>query len=139
MYQALTDCAGNVYILTDSSVIRKVDTNGIISTYARTRVSGCTRDGGLATAAQISIANAAAFDQFDNLFFVDFLNHVVRKISASGIIDTAAGTGLCSGKEYLQRIFTSDTNASSVRKRKHPICADFSGSTISSKSTLAWL
>ncbi len=93
VYQALADRAGNVYILTDSSVIRKVDTNGIITTFAGTRVSGYTGDGGLATAAQISTASSAAFDQHDNLYFVDFSNHVIRKISAAGIISTVAGTG----------------------------------------------
>ncbi len=93
VYQALSDRAGNVYILTDASVIRKVDSSGIITTYAGTRVSGYSGDGGLATAAQISTASAAAFDQYDNLYFVDFYNHVIRKISPSGIISTVAGTG----------------------------------------------
>jgi Bacterial Ig-like domain (group 3) len=93
VYQALSDRAGNVYILTDANVIRKVDSNGIITTYAGTRVNGYSGDGGLATAAQISVASAAAFDQYDNLYFVDFYNHVIRKISPSGIISTIAGTG----------------------------------------------
>ena len=93
VYQALADRSGNVYILTDSSVIRKVDTNGIISTFAGTGVSGYSGDGGLATNAQISTANAAAFDAADNFYFVDFSNHVVRKISPTGIISTVAGTG----------------------------------------------
>ena len=93
VYHALADRAGNVYILTDSSVIRKVDTNGVISTFAGTRVSGYSGDGGLAINAQISTASAAAFDAADNFYFVDFSNHVVRKISPAGIISTVAGTG----------------------------------------------
>ncbi len=55
-YGVAVDGSGNVYISDyDNSVIRKVNTSGIISTYAGTSSGyGYTGDGGAATAAEIN-------------------------------------------------------------------------------------
>jgi gliding motility-associated-like protein len=87
------DLSGNVYIgdLTNFS-IRKINTAGIISTYAGTGSLGHSGDGGPATAAQLGSPSAIEVDGAGNLYIADSFNHVVRKISASGIIATIAGT-----------------------------------------------
>ena len=87
------DSHGNVYV-TDilNSVIRKINTSGIISTIAGNRIPGYSGDGGPATAAEIENPYFIAFDKSDNMYYGDY-NNVVRKISSSGIITTIAGMG----------------------------------------------
>ena len=59
-------------------------------------VAGSARmgDGGAAIAAQISNIQGIAVDRWGNLYLSDTDNHRVRKISASGVITTLAGTGV---------------------------------------------
>ena len=88
------DGSGNVYITDLGNYrIRKVNTSGIISTFAGTGSSGYTGDGGAATAAAIGGPNFLTFDGGGNLYFSDLANNVIRKINTSGIISTIAGTG----------------------------------------------
>ena len=56
--------------------------------------SGLNGDQGPATAAQISSVQGIAMDRFGNLYLSDTDNHRVRRVSASGIITTFAGTGV---------------------------------------------
>ncbi len=89
------DSIGNVYFIdSDSARIRKINTSGIISTIAGTKVSGYSGDGGAATAAQMSYPNDILMDKNGNIYFTDVSNYRVRKISSSGIISTVAGTGV---------------------------------------------
>lgn len=93
--QGLTiDGAGNIYF-TDfvHNVIRKISAAGTISTYAGTSIAGYTGDGGPATAADIDGVEGIAADKNGNIYFSDYDNGVIRKINASGIISTIAGTG----------------------------------------------
>ena len=87
------DAAGNIYIGEgNGSVIRKVNTLGVISTFAGTGTSGFSGDGGQATAANLTGVEGMAFDASGNLIFADFANSCIRKIDGSGIISTIAGT-----------------------------------------------
>ncbi len=65
----------------------------IITTIAGTGMSGYSGDAGPATAATIHNPYGIAVDRSGNTYFVDYGNHVVRKIDASGVITTIAGTG----------------------------------------------
>src|SRR5664279_4680928 len=66
------------------------------ATYRIETVAGSANmgDGGPATAAQISTIQGIAIDRWGNLYLSDTANHRVRKISASGVISTLAGTGV---------------------------------------------
>ena len=54
---------------------------------------GFSGDGGPATAAQVLAPHGVAVDANGNLFIADVGNQRIRKVSASGIITTVAGTG----------------------------------------------
>ncbi len=91
----LVENAQGELIIADSGNyrIRKVGTDGIIQTIGGTGEKGFSGDGGPATDAMISGASAIAIDRVGNIFFADFSNHRIRKISTDGIITTVAGTG----------------------------------------------
>jgi uncharacterized protein (TIGR03437 family) len=89
------DAAGNLYIAEFSNNrIRKVGTNGNISTIAGTGVSGYSGDGGAATSAQLNGPQAVAVDGSGNVYVADTANNRVRKIGNTGVITTVAGTGI---------------------------------------------
>ena len=87
------DRAGNIYI-TDGlhDVLRKIDATGIITTIAGID-SGYSGDGGPSTLAKLNNPAGIAVDGAGNIFIADESNNVVRKIDASGIISTYAGSG----------------------------------------------
>jgi trimeric autotransporter adhesin len=91
----VADAAGNIYIADQQSCrIRKVDTKGIISTYAGIAYGGYSGDGGQATAAEMHFPYGLAMDGSGNLYIADNGNYCVRKVNASGIILTYAGNGI---------------------------------------------
>lgn len=93
-YGITMDTSGNLYIAdTDNHRIRKVNTNGIITTVAGNGTPGFTGDGGFAVEAQIDHPRDVAVDSTGNLYFSDSYNHRIRKVDASGIITTVAGSG----------------------------------------------
>ncbi len=92
MLSVKMDRTGNLYFC-DSARIRKIDTAGIISTFAGTGSGGFGGDGGPATLATITPA-AIALDTAGNLFIADENNERIRKVNTTGIINTIAGNGL---------------------------------------------
>jgi hypothetical protein len=87
---------GNVYIADyTNNRIRKVNSLGIISTFAGTGATGMAGDGGQATAAQIQEPYGVAVDQSGNVYVsTNYFNQSkVRKINTAGIITSYAGTG----------------------------------------------
>jgi NHL repeat len=88
------DSTGNLYIANWLDPrIRKVDTNGIISTVAGSGVSGFGGDGGPATAANLFYPTDVAVDTKGNLYISDSLNFRIRIVNSAGTISTFAGTG----------------------------------------------
>ncbi|HVA99235.1 MAG TPA: PKD domain-containing protein, partial [Bacteroidia bacterium] len=86
------DTYGNVYIADFiNSVIRKVNTSGIISTIAGNTTMGYLGDGSAATAAELSGPVSVAIDASGNVYIGDYNNNVIRKVNTSGIISTIAG------------------------------------------------
>ena len=87
------DPAGNLYISDrNNSVIRKVDTGGIITTFAGNGTQGYCGDGGQATQACFNVPRGLAYAN-GSLYIADGLNHRVRRINSLGIISTVAGNG----------------------------------------------
>src|SRR3989454_4287472 len=87
-----TDTAGNVYFSSDNCVFR-LEQNGVLTRVAGNSRAGYSGDGGPAINAQLSDPRGVAVDGAENLFFVDFGNARIRKVSSSGIITTVAGGG----------------------------------------------
>ncbi|OPX86439.1 MAG: Chitinase D precursor [Pelotomaculum sp. PtaB.Bin104] len=88
------DGSGNIYFTdTNNHRVRKVDTNGIITTVAGSGTSGYTGDDGPATSARIKSPRALALDAAGNLYFGDSGNYRIRKVDTSGTITTVAGNG----------------------------------------------
>jgi hypothetical protein len=92
------DATGNLFIADcHNNVIRKVGTNGIITTVAGNGKGGYLGDGGAATNAEFDNPNGVAVDTSGNLFIADWGNSVIRKVGTNGIINTVAGNGYCAG------------------------------------------
>ncbi|NDC42592.1 MAG: hypothetical protein EBZ77_13770, partial [Chitinophagia bacterium] len=91
-YDVATDRKGNLYIADyGNGVVRKVAPTGVITTVAGNGSIGYSGDGGAATTASLSNPIGVAVDTNDNLYIADYNNHVIRKVSANGIISTVAG------------------------------------------------
>ena len=85
---------GAIYIGdTGNDRIRKVATDGTITTFAGNGSEVFSGDGGLATNASLFGPNGMAFDAAGNLFIADTRHSRIRKISLGGVITTVAGNG----------------------------------------------
>jgi len=90
--QLALDAAGNLYIAdSGNNCVRKVDTNGIMTTVAGTGVAGGTGDGGAAVAAQLTAPRGVAVDASGNLYISE-ANRIRMVNLSSGIINTIAGS-----------------------------------------------
>ena len=89
------DAAGNLYIADSGDHrIRKIDSEGTITTVAGTGEAGYGGDGGPATLARLDHPDGVAVDGEGNVYIADSENHRIRKIDTLGIITTFAGTGI---------------------------------------------
>jgi sugar lactone lactonase YvrE len=101
---AVYDQEGDLYISDQANQrIRKIDVNGVVSTWAGTGTAGFGGDGGPAGQAQFNLpkgsnaepAGKLAIERhLDQLYIADTMNHRVRVIDLNtGIITTIAGNG----------------------------------------------
>jgi sugar lactone lactonase YvrE len=86
------DAAGNLYIAAGFCV-RKVNTNGIITTVAGNGTPGFSGDGGPAASAELNYPASVAADASGNLYIADIANNRIRKVDTKGIISTVVGNG----------------------------------------------
>ena len=87
---------GALYICeTKNHIIRRVDLKtNIVTTVAGTGKAGYSGDGGGPLQATLHEPYEIRFDSQGNIFFVEMLNHVVRKIDVQqNVISTYAGSG----------------------------------------------
>lgn len=86
---------GAIYFCdTMNHVIRRIDRNGVITTIAGSGRKGYSGDGGFAIKAELNEPYEVRFDRQGNLFFVERMNHVVRRVDrVTQVITTVAGTG----------------------------------------------
>ena len=82
---------------TKNNKIRKIDKNGLVTTIAGNGTFGNTD--GPALAASFGNPTGIVSDGFGYLYITDHLTHVIRKINATGIVSTIAGTPSIPGKE----------------------------------------
>src|SRR5438105_474254 len=88
------DSKGNYYFAELAHhQVRKVDTNGIITTVAGKGTGGFSGDGGPATQAELWEPRNVAVDPSDNLLIADSRNARIRRVDHNGIITTIAGGG----------------------------------------------
>jgi sugar lactone lactonase YvrE len=94
------DTFGNLYIADAiNNCIRKVKTNGIITTVAGDGFEAGTGSGGFsgedsaATTAHLFDPEGVAVDRVGNIYIADAYNNRIRKVDTSGKIITIAGTG----------------------------------------------
>ena len=71
--------------------IRKIDSNGIITSYVGNGIFGYAGDGGPAVKANIKTPFRMKLDKVGNLYFSDRDNNRIRKVDVNGIITTIAG------------------------------------------------
>jgi sugar lactone lactonase YvrE len=88
------DRTGNVYIAdTNNHRIRRVETSGRITTFAGIGTAGFAGDGDFAALSQLNQPTSVRINSVGEIFIADSGNHRIRKIDASGIIRTVAGSG----------------------------------------------
>jgi len=88
------DAAGNVYVAdTFNNRIRKIATDGTVTTIAGNGTAGYDDAGGVALNAQLYGPQGLAVDAQGNVFVADYGNNVIREITPAGVISTFAGNG----------------------------------------------
>ena len=107
----------------DTDRIRRIDmADGMIATVVGTGEVGYSGDGGPARKANLNDPYEVRFDADGNMYFVEMLNAVVRKVdSGTGTISTIAGTG--------ERGFSGDGGPAveATFNRPHSIALDGKG------------
>ncbi|MCE7996902.1 MAG: T9SS type A sorting domain-containing protein, partial [Roseivirga sp.] len=89
--QGLTfDSQDNLIVLAEHSV-RKVSTDGIVSTIAGSKNRG-SQDG-TGTEASFAFPAGVVVDADDNIYVADRENNLIRKITDNGVVTTIAGSG----------------------------------------------
>ena len=104
------DSAGNIFVADyTNSIIRKITSSGLVSTFAGTAgITGSTN--GTGAAARFTFPAGLVIDGADNLFVADSGAHIIRKITPAGVVSTFAGaagtSGSADGPGGTARFFT---------------------------------
>ena len=110
----IVDRIGNVYFSdAENHIVRKIDTAGVIRTFAGNRYPSFGGDGGQATNASLFFPSGLVMDVLGNIFIADQYNHRIRKVTPSGIISTVAGTGING--------YSGDGMAATASKLNYPL------------------
>lgn len=110
--QMVMDDEGNVYICDRGNhVIRKIDTDGIVSTFAGLGVEG--DQVGPKETALFNLPTGIAIGPDGTFYIVDTGNHKIKKITSDGNVELIAGSGLKGYKDgaALEAEFRFPTHA----------------------------
>ncbi len=125
------DREGNLYVITPigrGSLVRKIDTRGVITTVAGMGGFGHEGDGGLAINAAFSMLKDITVDNRGNIYLVDYTNHNIRKIDKDGKITTTLAAEVFDhlpdqevhingiAVDDAGNVFFSDSGSSKIRK-----------------------
>jgi sugar lactone lactonase YvrE len=102
------DSLGNLFIVDDNNErVRKVATNGIITTVVGNGTYNFSGDGGAATTAALWGPAGIAVGPAGELLIADGQNGRIRRVSSSGVINTVAGGGVADGGAATNAILRS--------------------------------
>jgi uncharacterized protein (TIGR03437 family) len=86
------DALGNIYIADSGNHrVRRIDPSGIITTIAGTGEVGRGADGVAANTSAFNAPSALAVDSKNDLYIVDWLNYLIRKVTFGAVPTVAAG------------------------------------------------
>ena len=85
------DAAGNIYVSDASNTIRKIATDGTVSTLAGVAGPGAAIDGAGADA-RFSNPRGLAIDSAGKLYVADQNNQTIRMVTGAGVVSTIAGS-----------------------------------------------
>ncbi len=92
-YAICIDTSGNIYVADRfNNKIRKITSTGIVSTLAGSGAAGAAN--GTGTLSTFSYPSGICLDALGNIYVADASNHLIRKITATGIVSTLAGSGV---------------------------------------------
>lgn len=92
-YGAVVLPSGDILLADQSNHrIRKITPEGEVSTFAGDGTADMV-DGDLATA-RFNLPQSLALDENGNIYVSDYGNHRIRRITAAGVVQTIAGTGV---------------------------------------------
>ena len=132
-YDVAVDTGGNVYVADGSSTIRKITSAGAVTTLAGSADQTGSTDG-TGNMARFGYPNGLTVDANGVIFVADTSNSIIRKITSTGVVTTAAGfapiagsiDGIGSAAQFNNpagltadtngNIYVADNGNSSVRK-----------------------
>jgi len=86
------DTKGNLYISDGGNHrIRKINSSGVITTYAGSGILGCTVNGGHADTTEIGASTGICSDTIGNIYISDESEERVYKVDTSGVITIVVG------------------------------------------------
>lgn len=88
-YGIAIDSGDNIYV-SDQYTIRKITTQGVVTTFAGTGSQGAFD--GVGTNAQFNWIGDIVINNSGDIFATDQFNHTIRKIASSGVVTTIAGS-----------------------------------------------
>ncbi|PQJ09265.1 hypothetical protein CJD36_018625 [Flavipsychrobacter stenotrophus] len=96
------DGSGNVYIAEyGSSCIRKINSSGVISTFAGTTVAGYSGDGGAPAAAKLTAPTGISIDAGGSLYIADASINRVRVVGGCNVVTNVAPAYTLSAPQSL--------------------------------------